>query len=42
MGYLYELDRKLARIFLRASVKHNAYLEDIGFVRELLAETEDD
>lgn len=42
MGYLYELNRELARIFLRASAKNNPYLEDVDYIEELLAETSDD
>ena len=42
MGYLYELNRELARIFLCDSVKRNPYLGEIDFVQELLAEADDD
>lgn len=42
MGYLFELNRELARIFLQASVKSNSYLEDVDYIRELLAEADND
>lgn len=38
MGYLYELNRELAQIFMRAIVKANVELEDVEFVSELLGE----
>lgn len=38
MGYLYELNRELARIFLRAAVRSNPYLSDVDYVGKLLAE----
>lgn len=38
MGYLYELNRELARIFMQGSSKRNAYLNDIDFISELLTE----
>ncbi len=38
MGYLFELDRNLARIFLRASVKLNMALGEVDYIRELLGE----
>lgn len=42
MGYLYEINRELARIFLRASAKNNPYMEEVNYIRELLAEASDD
>jgi len=36
MGYLYEIDRDLARIFLRASARFNPTLSENDFVQELL------
>lgn len=42
MGYLYELNRELARIFLEASVKNNPYLGKVDFIRDLLPEDSDD
>lgn len=42
MGYLYELNRELARIFMRGSTKRNAYLSDIDFISELLEEADND
>ena len=41
MGYLFELNRELACIFLRATIKYNTYMEDIDYIKELLMETED-
>ena len=41
-GYLFELNRELARIFLRETVKRNPLIGDIDFVRDLLAEADDD
>lgn len=38
MGYLYELNRKLARVFLRAAVYSNPCLSDIDYIEKLLAE----
>lgn len=38
MGYLYELHRELARIFLRAAIRSNPYLSDLDYVQGLLAE----
>ena len=40
LGYLYELNRELARVFLRAAVRANPYLNDVDYVQELIAETE--
>ena len=37
LGYLYELDQRLATLFLEESVKKNPALSDIDFVREFLA-----
>ncbi len=36
MGYLYELNRELACIFLRSSAKYNDYLNDVNYIREFL------
>lgn len=38
MGYLYELNRELARVFLRAAVRSNPYLSDVDYVVKLLEE----
>jgi len=40
MGYLYDLNRELAAIFLRESVKQNAYLEDVDYIRDLISEAD--
>ena len=37
LGYLYELDQRLAILFLKESVKKNPALGEIDFVREFLA-----
>ena len=37
LGYLYELDQRLATLFLEESVKKNPALSDIYYVREFLA-----
>lgn len=42
VGYLFEIDRELARIFLRASAEFNPHLNDHDFVQELLAEVGND
>lgn len=42
MGYLYELNRELARIFLKETVKRNTLIGDVDFVHELLSEADDD
>lgn len=38
MGYLYELNRELAQIFMRGIVKSNPSLADVDYVAELLCE----
>ena len=38
MGYLYELNRGLARIFLSAAIRENPELSDIDYIREFMAE----
>lgn len=38
MGYLFEIDRDLARIFLRASADFNPSLKEVDYIKELLAE----
>ncbi|HPX93395.1 MAG TPA: hypothetical protein PK249_04295 [Bacillota bacterium] len=40
MGYLFEIDRQLARIFVKASVNSNSYLSSIDYINELLSETD--
>lgn len=42
MGYLFEINRELAKIFVEASVKQNPYLASIDYIRELLMEGSDD
>lgn len=38
MGYLYELNRELTRIFLSAAIRENPELSDIDYIREFMAE----
>lgn len=38
MGYLYEINRELARIFVSGTVRKNPYLSTIDFIDELLNE----
>ena len=38
MGYLYEINRELARIFLRGIVKANPQIANVDYISELLAE----
>lgn len=40
MGYLFELNRELAYIFLKASVEQNPYLGSVDYVQELINECE--
>ncbi len=41
LGYLYELNRELARVFLRAAIRSNPYLNDIDYVHQLISEGEE-
>ena len=38
MGYLYELNRELARIFLKTAARWNPYIMDEEYIQKLLAE----
>lgn len=38
MGYLFDINRELAKIFIRASVEQNKYLADLDYISELLSE----
>lgn len=38
MGYLYEINRELAKIFIKALVKNNNSLTNIDYINEVLAE----
>ena len=42
MGYLFEINRKLARIFIAESVKQNPYLETVDYINEFLLEQDGD
>ena len=42
MGYLFELNRELARIFVAAAVKHNPPLKTVAYINEFLAEKDAD
>ncbi|MGN0136188.1 hypothetical protein [Anaerotignum sp.] len=41
LGYLYEINRELARIFIVGSMKKNAYLAEIDYIQELLMEKDE-
>jgi DNA-binding NarL/FixJ family response regulator len=38
MGYLFEINRELAKIFVEASVINNSYLSEISYISDFLAE----
>lgn len=38
MGYLFDLNRELAKIFIKASIEQNTYLEGIDYIKEFLSE----
>lgn len=38
MGYLFEINRELAKIFVEASVINNSYLSEINYISDFLAE----
>jgi hypothetical protein len=38
MGYLFEINRDLAKLFVKESVKANKGLHSISFIEELLGE----
>ena len=38
MGYLYEMNRELAKIFVKGIVKNNSGLSSLNYIKELLAE----
>ena len=42
MGYLYEINRELARIFVEAAVKQNPYLGAIDYIADFLAEKDEE
>lgn len=42
MGYLYEINRELAKIFIKASIKNNPYLEAEEFINDIMNEGTDD
>jgi hypothetical protein len=42
MGYLFEINRELARIFIKASTENNPYLLAEEFITEILTENEND
>lgn len=42
MGYLYELNRELARVFLKAAVRWNPYLKNEDYIQKLLAESSEE
>ena len=42
MGYLFEINRELARIFIEESVKNNPYLASIDYISDFISEDSDD
>ena len=42
MGYLFEINRELARIFVRETIKRNPYLASVDYISTFIAENEDD
>ena len=42
MGYLFEINRELAHVFVEASVRRNPYLSAVEYIAEFLAEEYDD
>ena len=38
MGYLYNINRDLAKIFIKAAVQQNGYLANVNYITELLSE----
>lgn len=42
MGYLFEINRGLARIFVRETIKQNPYLASVDYISTFIAENEDD
>lgn len=42
MGYLYEINRELAKIFIKASIENNPYLEAEEFINDIMNEETDD
>ena len=41
MGYLFEINRELAKIFIKASVQKNPYLASFDYIAAILLESED-
>ena len=42
MGYLYEINCELAKIYIKASIKNNPYLEAEEFINDIMKEETDD
>ena len=42
MGYLYQINRELARIFVAEAVKQNPTLADVDYINEMLSESDAD
>lgn len=40
MGYLFEINRELAKKFIKASIHKNPYLESVDYIAEILSENE--
>lgn len=42
MGYLFEINRELARIFVNETVKQNPYLASVDYISDFISEEDDD
>lgn len=42
MGYLFEINRELAKIFVRETIKRNPYLASVDYISTFIEENEDD
>lgn len=42
MGYLFEINRELAKIFVRETIKRNPYLASVDYISTFISENEDD
>ena len=42
MGYLFEINRELARIFVKETLKKNSYLASVDYISDFISEEDDD
>lgn len=42
MGYLFEINRELARIFVKETLKKNPYLSSVDYINDFVSEEDDD